>query len=92
MKDYTVLFNELYAIDIAGLPFNDEDYDDAIRFNLHRQYADNNKMFVLIGTKGGIEGFIVNYRINHPRCKRKIGEPFSIGSFLLHSFLSNMEV
>lgn len=92
MKDYTVLFSELYAIDIAGLPFNDDDLDEVIRRNLHRHYADHNKIFVLIGTKGGIEGFIVNYRINHPRCKRKISEPCSLISLLSHSFLSKMEV
>ena len=75
MKDYTKLFDELYVIDMTGFPFNGEDVLQARKRNLHRHYANGNNIFVLIGTKGGIEAFLVDYRYNHPRKRKTISDP-----------------
>ena len=82
MKDYTKLFEELYALDLSGFPFDETDTDTAYDYNLHRQYADGNKLFVLVGTGSALFSFIQLYKINHPRLRRRIRSPYNLADLM----------
>lgn len=86
MKDYTDLIDSLFVVDLTGLPFNDDDLDGVIRCNLHRQYfsvGNEANHFCLIGTKGGIDCFLANYRLAHTRSKNKVKEAMPLKGLML---------
>lgn len=76
MKDYTDLFDNLYALDLGKLPFNEEDWWDVHgELNLRYQSADHNNIFILIGTIYSLEEFVKRYKKrHHSRYGKQIGE------------------
>ena len=61
MKDYTEVFDDLYVIDLAGLPFSHTDTLVAKGYNLHYHFADNNNICLLIGTMYSVDAFVLYY-------------------------------
>lgn len=86
MKKDTNLFNELYLLDMSGLPTDDRDTIRADRLNLHRHYSDANETYVLIGMLGALNNYLECYELNHRKIwksiKKRVNKPVLLSSLI----------